>query len=86
MRFFLRTTNQADTLIQMARWSGYRKGYEIFPRVWLDSKALERYQFLLQMNEELREEIASYAKMVSLRQTMYQDLRIQYWQHTKRNR
>ena len=43
--YFLRTTNQADTLMQMARWFGYRKGYEIFPRIWLDSEALERYQF-----------------------------------------
>ena len=60
--YFLRTTNQADTLMQMARWFGYRKGYEIFPRVWLDSEALERYQFLSQMNEELREEIALYAQ------------------------
>ncbi|WP_312128517.1 Z1 domain-containing protein [Lysinibacillus capsici] len=60
--YFLRTTNQADTLMQMARWFGYRKGYEIFPRIWLDSEALERYQFLSQMNEELREEIALYAQ------------------------
>lgn len=60
--YFLRATNQADTLMQMGRWFGYRKGYEIFPRVWLDRFALERYQFLSQMNEELRDEIGSYAE------------------------
>ncbi|EAE3409283.1 TPA: Z1 domain-containing protein [Listeria monocytogenes] len=60
--YFLRTTNQADTLMQMGRWFGYRKGYEIFPRVWLDRLALERFQFLSQMNEELREEIGVYAE------------------------
>lgn len=60
--YFLRTTNQADTLMQMARWFGYRKGYEIFPRIWLDRLALERFQFLSQMNEELREEILIYAE------------------------
>ncbi|CAM5220972.1 hypothetical protein UACE39S_00984 [Ureibacillus acetophenoni] len=59
--YFLRTTSQADTLMQMARWFGYRKGYEIFPRIWLDRMALERFQFLSQMNEELREEIRSFA-------------------------
>lgn len=59
--YFLRTTNQADTLMQMGRWFGYRKGYEIFPRVWLDKLALDRYQFLSQMNEELRDEINIYA-------------------------
>lgn len=60
--YFLRTTNQADTLMQMARWFGYRKGYEIFPRIWMDRFALQRYQFLSQMNEELREEIGVYAE------------------------
>lgn len=60
--YFLRNTNQADTLMQMARWFGYRKGYEIFPRVWMDHMALERFQFLSQMNEELREEIVLFAR------------------------
>lgn len=60
--YFLRTTNQADTLMQMGRWFGYRKGYEIFPRVWLDKLALERFQFLSQMNEELRDEISIYSE------------------------
>lgn len=60
--YFLRTTNQADTLMQMARWFGYRKGYEIFPRIWMDRFALQRYQFLAQMNEELREEIEIFAE------------------------
>ena len=60
--YFLRTTNQADTLMQMGRWFGYRKGYEIFPRVWLDELANNRFSFLSQMNEELREEIEMYAK------------------------
>jgi len=59
---FLRTTNQADTLMQMARWFGYRKGYEIYPRVWMDHAALERFHFLAQINEEVREEIESMAK------------------------
>lgn len=60
--YFLRTTNQADTLMQMGRWFGYRKGYELFPRVWLDKKALKRYEFLSQMNEEFREEIKIFSQ------------------------
>ena len=60
--FFLRTTSQADTLMQMGRWFGYRKGYEILPRVWLEYTALERYRFLAQMNEELRDEIMLYSQ------------------------
>ncbi|HFU3697764.1 TPA: Z1 domain-containing protein [Streptococcus suis] len=60
--FFLRTTNQADTLMQMGRWFGYRKGYEIFPRVWLEYQANERFQFLSQLNLELRENLGLYAQ------------------------
>lgn len=60
--YFLRTTNQADTLMQMGRWFGFRKGYETIPRVWMDQMALNRFTFLSQMNEELREEIQVYAE------------------------
>ena len=48
--------------MQMGRWFGYRKGYEIFPRVWLDNMANKRFLFLSQMNEELRDEIKQYAE------------------------
>lgn len=51
--FFLRNTNQADTLMQMARWFGYRMGYELYPRIWLDSAANSRYQYLREMNDEM---------------------------------
>src|SRR5699024_4943439 len=61
--FFLRTTAQADTLMQMARWFGYRKGYEIYPRVWLDYQAHDRYEFISQLNEEIKEEIEQYATL-----------------------
>lgn len=60
--YFLRTTNQADTLMQMGRWFGFRKGYEIFPRVWLDRLAQERYVFLTQMNDEMKNEIQEFAE------------------------
>ncbi|UAR97184.1 Z1 domain-containing protein [Staphylococcus pseudintermedius] len=60
--YFLRVTNQADTLMQMGRWFGYRKGYELFPRVWMDELAQEKFTFMSQMNEELREEIRMYAQ------------------------
>lgn len=51
--YFLRTTPQADTLFQMGRWFGYRKGYELLPRIWLDSKARNRFEYISQINEEL---------------------------------
>lgn len=58
--YFLRNTKQADTLMQMGRWFGYRQGYEIFPRVWLDYPALDRFEFITQMDEEFRNEIKQY--------------------------
>lgn len=59
--FFLRRTNQADTLMQMARWFGYRQGYELMPRIWMDQEAEERYEFLTEMNEDMREKLKEYA-------------------------
>lgn len=59
--YFLRKTDQADTLMQMARWFGFRKGYELYPRVWLDEQANMRYVFLSEMNEAMREEFANYS-------------------------
>lgn len=56
--YFIRTTNQADTLMQMGRWFGFRKGYELLPRVFLTDLTRQRFEFLAQMNEELRSEIA----------------------------
>ncbi len=33
--FFLRESKNDDTLMQMGRWFGYRKGYEDLPRIWM---------------------------------------------------
>lgn len=59
--YFLRTTNQADTLMQMARWFGFRQGYELFPRIWLDDNAHKRYEFLSQMNSDMRQRMTVYS-------------------------
>lgn len=55
--FFLRSVNQADTLMQMGRWFGYRKNYELLPRIWITSKTNDQFKFLSDLDEELREEI-----------------------------
>lgn len=55
--FFLRSVNQADTLMQMGRWFGYRKGYELVPRLWITSKTNDQFQFLAALDQELRDEI-----------------------------
>jgi len=55
--FFLRSVKQADTLMQMGRWFGYRRGYELYPRLWITETTKEQFEYLSLMDQELREEI-----------------------------
>ena len=55
--FFIRSVGQADTLMQMGRWFGYRKGYELLPRIWVTQKTKEQFGFLAALDQELRDEI-----------------------------
>ncbi|MGY4105526.1 Z1 domain-containing protein [Ignavigranum ruoffiae] len=61
--YFVRNTKQADTLLQMGRWFGFRKGYELLPRVWMDGTTRERFQYISQINEELIEEIETMSSL-----------------------
>ena len=56
--FFLRSVRQSDTLMQMGRWFGYRKGYEILPRVWMTDRAVQQFEFLSSLDYRLRMEIS----------------------------
>lgn len=55
--FFLRSVGQADTLMQMGRWFGYRKKYELLPRLWITDKTRQQFAFLATLDQELRDEI-----------------------------
>ncbi len=55
--YFLRSVGQADTLMQMGRWFGYRKNYELLPRIWMTSKTKDQFKFLAALDQELRDEI-----------------------------
>ena len=55
--FFLRSSKQADSLMQMGRWFGYRKGYELIPRIWLTDNTKKQFEFLSVLDQELRDEI-----------------------------
>ena len=58
--FFLRTSAQADTLMQMGRWFGYRRGYEILPRIWMTTDTIRKFEFLSQIEEDLRNDLKRY--------------------------
>jgi len=55
--FFMRSVSQADTLMQMGRWFGYRRGYELIPRIWMTQKTNKQFKFLAELDQELRDEI-----------------------------
>ena len=55
--FFLRGSAQADSLMQMGRWFGYRKGYELLPRIWMSDDTRGKYEFMTVAEEELRDDL-----------------------------
>jgi len=55
--FFLRGSAQADSLMQMGRWFGYRKGYELLPRIWMSDDTRKKYEFMTVAEEELRDDL-----------------------------
>lgn len=56
--YFLRTVNQSDTLMQMGRWFGYRRDYEMLPRIWMSTDTREKFAYLSELDQTLRDEIA----------------------------
>ena len=54
--YFARNSNLADTLMQMARWFGYRNGYELLQRIWMPKAVEEKYRLLEKIDEKLKSE------------------------------
>lgn len=59
--YFLRSSRNYDTLLQMGRWFGYRDGYEDLPRIWMDRDIEESFRFFALLEEEMRTFIAEMA-------------------------
>jgi len=55
--FFLRASAQADSLMQMGRWFGYRKEYELLPRIWMPEATREKFEFMTIYEEDLRDDL-----------------------------
>ncbi|MEB2315942.1 MAG: Z1 domain-containing protein [Xanthomonadaceae bacterium] len=58
--FFLRTSPQYDTLLQMGRWFGYRFRYADLPRLWTTEDLSTSFRSLARIENEIREDIAIY--------------------------
>lgn len=61
--YFLRGGAQIDTLMQMGRWFGYRKGYELLPRIWMPVDTLSKFQFMAEVESDLREDLRRFMDM-----------------------
>lgn len=60
--YFLRSSSQYDTLMQMGRWFGYREGFEDLPRVWVEDGVRDLFFDLATIEAEIRRDIARYAE------------------------
>ncbi len=60
--YFIRTSSQYDTLMQMGRWFGYRRGYEDLPRIWMTRELENAFRDLVNVEELIRSEIAAISR------------------------
>ena len=60
--YFLRVASAYDTLLQMGRWFGYRRGYRDLPRVWMTSDLHEWFIHLATVEAEIRVDIDRYER------------------------
>jgi hypothetical protein len=66
--YFTRPSNQGDTLMQMGRWFGFRKGYRDLVRVFLGTSEgrgnvnlIEAFKEICSMEENLRDDLKRYS-------------------------
>ena len=55
--YFHRIVGAADTLLQMARWFGYRPGYEDLVRIWISPDTADNFRYVAEIIDELRDQI-----------------------------
>lgn len=59
--YFARVSRTYDTLLQMGRWFGFRRGYEDLVRIWMTPKLAEWYKDLATVEEDLRRDLGRYS-------------------------
>lgn len=58
--YFVRTATAYDTLLQMGRWFGYRKGYADLTRIWMTDEMRGWFRDLATVEQEIRYDIERY--------------------------
>ncbi len=59
--YFDRNTKQYDTLLQMGRWFGYRKGYVDLTRIFVTKEMQTNFYHLATVEQDIRDEINTMA-------------------------
>ena len=52
--YFHRRVGASDTLLQMARWFGYRPGYDDLCRVWIPDEVADQFRYVAGIVDDLR--------------------------------
>ncbi|MBD5520788.1 MAG: Z1 domain-containing protein [Lachnospiraceae bacterium] len=60
--YFARNVNQADTLMQMARWFGYRHEFELLQRIWMTEQVQRKFELIEEIDEKLKAEFEDFMK------------------------
>lgn len=63
INYFIRTTDYADTLLQMGRWFGYRPGYLDCCKLFTTSDSIDKFDLTTTTIEELEQEFKTMRKM-----------------------
>ncbi len=58
--YFVRSASAYDTLLQMGRWFGYRRGYSDLVRIWMTGDLESWFFDLATVEQEIRNEIRRY--------------------------
>ena len=60
--YYVRRTNAYDTLLQMGRWFGYRRGYADLTRIYTTPELEQWFRDLVVVEAEVRQDIRRYAE------------------------
>lgn len=58
--YFVRSASAYDTLLQMGRWFGYRRGYADLTRIWMTDEMRGWFRHLATVEQEIRYDIERY--------------------------
>ena len=58
--YYLRQSNNYDTLLQMGRWFGYRMHYHHLMRIYISQTIYDQFEYMSEVESDLRSEINRY--------------------------